>query len=189
MAKAGQKKAPVAASGIVRAWPFLKPSPDYAAAFREMGAPAVFEDAPFPVRIQTQADLAAAEPWGLGAWQDPWAEPGPASPFWIDAPMLEGIATRRAAPFLPLSAAAGASVTGLRLVDGDLIVKIEQSIRAVQVRIETGRPIAVEDGIRLFLDVDLDLSVRIRSLRDIWNVTGGPSPRPGRVRGAGTTNF
>ena len=38
MAKAGQKKAPVAASGIVRAWPFLKPRPGYAAAFRERAA-------------------------------------------------------------------------------------------------------------------------------------------------------
>ena len=95
MAKPGRKKGPVAASGIVRAWPFLKPHPGYAAAFREMAAPPAFEEAPFPVRIQTRADLAAAEPWGLPAWQDPLAEPGPASPFWIDAPMLEEIAMRR----------------------------------------------------------------------------------------------
>ena len=38
-AETGRKKAPVAASGIVRAWPFLKPRPGYAAAFREMAAP------------------------------------------------------------------------------------------------------------------------------------------------------
>ena len=189
MAKPGRKKAPVAAAGIVRAWPFLKPDPEYAAAFREMAAPPVFEDAPFPIRIQTEADLAAAEPWGLLAWQDPLAEPGPAWLFWIDAPMLEGIATRRAAPFLPLAAAAGATVTGLRLADGDLIMKIEQGVRAVQVRIETARPFTAEDGIRLFLDVDLELSVRIRRLRDIWHVTGGPPPRQGRVWGAGTMNF
>ncbi len=39
MAKPGRKKGPGAASGIVRAWPFLKPRPGYAAAFREMAAP------------------------------------------------------------------------------------------------------------------------------------------------------
>ena len=39
MANPGRKKAPDAASGIVRAWPFLKPHPGYAAAFREMAAP------------------------------------------------------------------------------------------------------------------------------------------------------
>ena len=39
-----------------------------------------------------------------------------------------------------------ATVTGLRLDDGDLIMKIEQGVRAVQVRIETARPFTAEDG-------------------------------------------
>ena len=39
MARPGRKKGPDAASGIVRAWRFLKPHPGYAAAFREMAAP------------------------------------------------------------------------------------------------------------------------------------------------------
>ena len=43
MAKPGRKKAPVAAAGIVRAWPFLKPDPEYAEAFREMAAPPVLK--------------------------------------------------------------------------------------------------------------------------------------------------
>ena len=38
-AETGRKKAPAAASGVVRAWRFLKPHPGYAAAFREMAAP------------------------------------------------------------------------------------------------------------------------------------------------------
>ena len=38
-AEPGRKKAPAAASGIVRAWRFLKPHPGYAAASREMAAP------------------------------------------------------------------------------------------------------------------------------------------------------
>ena len=42
----------------------------------------VFEPGPFPIRIQTAADLEAAR-FDLLAWQDPWAEDGPASAFWV----------------------------------------------------------------------------------------------------------
>ena len=38
-AETGRKKAPAAASGMVRAWRFLKPRPGHAPAFREMAAP------------------------------------------------------------------------------------------------------------------------------------------------------
>ena len=49
-----------------------------------VAAPPGLEPAPFPVRIQRQADLDAAR-WGLLAWEDPDADD---SPFWSDAPML-----------------------------------------------------------------------------------------------------
>ena len=47
------------------------------------------EGEPIPICRQTEADLEAA-PWGLLAWEEAFADDGPASPFWADAPMAEG---------------------------------------------------------------------------------------------------
>ena len=70
----------LAAFGAVTAWRIRKRHPDYreqwlAAAGRTGRA----EGGPVPVRTQTEADLEAA-PWGLLAWEDPFADDGPASP-------------------------------------------------------------------------------------------------------------
>ena len=64
-----------------RGWLFLKRNDGYAEARPPFagGAPS-FLDAPFPLRRQTEADLEAAR-WGLFAWEDPFAAPGPCSPF------------------------------------------------------------------------------------------------------------
>ena len=50
--------------------------------------PGLPEQAPFQVRLQTAADLAASR-WGLLAWADPDEEDDPISPFWLKAPMLQ----------------------------------------------------------------------------------------------------
>ena len=84
-------------------WAFLRRHPDYRAAWREHAAGPELEAAPFPVRVQSNADLAAAAPWSLLAWEDPGAvEDGLAWPFWDGVPMLEAIVSRRAAPLLPM---------------------------------------------------------------------------------------
>ena len=114
---------------------------------------------------------------------------GLAWPFWDGLPMLEAIVSRRAPPLLPLLEAAGASVAGLRLRDGLLVLRIAQGGAAVQLLVECDRPLTPGDGLRVFLDVDLRLSVRIGQLRDLWNVVGGPVPRRGRVRGAGLGKY
>ena len=58
----------------VRAWLFLRRVEDYRAAWRAQTAPLtlepVFEPGPFPIRIQTPADLEAARFDPL-TWQDP----------------------------------------------------------------------------------------------------------------------
>ena len=171
-------------------WAFLQRHPDYRADWLEHAALPEFEPAPFPVRVQSQDDLAAAGPWSLLAWQDPGAVgDGLASPFWDGVPMLEAIVSRRAPPLLPLLEEAGATVAGLRLRDGLLVLRIVQGGAAVQLLVECDRPFAAGDGLRVFLDVDLRLSVRIGQLRDLWNVVGGPAPRRGRVRGAGLGKY
>ena len=80
-------------------WAFLQRLPDYRAAWLEHAALPEFEAAPFPVRVQSQDDLAAAGPWSLLAWEDPGAVgDGLAWPFWDGVPMLEAIVSRRAPP-------------------------------------------------------------------------------------------
>ena len=159
----------------VRAWSFIRATPGYRRAWlRRLPPPGLPEAAPFPVRLQTAADLAALD-WGLLAWEDPYAENGPASPFWARGPMPDGRAVGEAAPLAALAAAGGASLGGLRLADGTLVLKIERPGAAAQIRLPGGAGFPEGGGLELVRAV-----VRIE---DVWS--GVPAPRPGRVRGPG----
>ena len=108
-----------AAVGAVSAWRILKRHPCYREAW--LGAAdriARSEGVPVPIRTQTEADLEAA-PWGLLAWEDPFADEGQVSPFWADAPMPKGMQGRRETPsFAALVRSQGGGVSGLLLRDG-----------------------------------------------------------------------
>ena len=98
---------------------------------------APLELAPFPLRVQTSADLDAAR-WGLLAWEDP-AVALAASPFWVDRQMPRGrfMETDDADP-LPILAQldeTGARLSGLRLLDGVLVLRIARGRKAGQVRL------------------------------------------------------
>ena len=163
-------------------WKLLRGLRAYRAAFEAHAEAPVFEKAAFPVRVQSEADLAAREPWKIEAWESPFARDGPVSPFLAGGPMLEGEGSSTAPPLAPLLAAAGARVAGLRLLDGTLIVKIEQDGRAVQVRVTHDGPLLAGGGIRLYHDFGLELPMEIARLTDLWSVSGGPAPRQGRGR-------
>ena len=86
---------------------------------------------------ETEADLEAVR-WGLFAWEDPFAAPGP---FWPVAPMMEVVPAPAPAggPGLAeMVRESGASLEGLMLADGTLILKVERAGRARQVRIADG---------------------------------------------------
>ena len=141
-----------AAVGAVSAWRILKRHPCYreawGAAAERIARP---EGEPVPVRRQTEADLEAA-PWGLLAWEDPLAEDGPASPFWADAPMTEGMPGRRETPrFEALVRSQGGTLSGLLMLDGALILKVERNGAAGQVRIEDGAAFDAAGSLGLFL--------------------------------------
>ena len=159
------------------AWAFLRCDRRYRAAWRENAAPSAYEDAPFPVRIRSEADLAAEGAWRLLAWEDP--DGGYASPFFADAPMLEGVGSPRATPLLALLADAGAKVDGLRLADGVLVLKVEKNGRAVQVRLDDDGPLMAGGGVRLIHEWGLSLPVDITRLTDMWSIFGGPVPQNG----------
>ena len=159
----------------VRAWSFIRATRGFRRAWLRLRPfPGLPEAAPFPVRLQTAADLAALD-WGLLAWEDAWAENGPASPFWARGPMRDGRAARDATPLTALAEAGGASVAGLRLADGALVLKVERPGSAVQLRLPGGTAFPDDGG--------LELVRTVLHIEDLWS--GVPAPRPGRVRGPG----
>ena len=102
----------------VRAWRFIRASKAYRYAWRRRRPqPGLLEPGPFEIRWQTEADAGALH-WGLLAWADPYADAGPASPYWAGSAMPDGRVERDAAPLAALAAADEAGLTGLR-VGGD----------------------------------------------------------------------
>ena len=160
------------------AWSHLRCSRDYREAWRAQAAPPVYEGGtPFPVRVRTGTDRAAEAHWRLLAWEDP--DGGSASAFFADAPMLDGAGSASAPPLLPLLTDAGATVEGLRLDDGALVLKVEKAGFAVQMRVAEPGPLLAGGGVSLRLDWGLGLPAEIARLSDLWSVSGGPSRRPG----------
>ena len=106
-------------------------------------------------------------------------EDGPISPFWADASMLEGVGSAKAPPLLSLLAEAGATLEGLRLMDGSLVLKVENDGAAVQVLVTGDGPLMEGGGVRVFHDWGLRLPVEIDRLADLWGVSGGGVPRDG----------
>ena len=166
-------------------WKLLRGVGAYRAACEVHAVPPAFEEGTvFPVRVQSEADIAARDPWRIEAWENPFARDGPASPFLADEPMLEGEGSPVATPLVPFLAAVGARADGLRLLDGSLIVKIERDGRAVQVRVANDGPLLAGGGFRVWCDPGADLPAAMARLGALWSVLGGPAPRPGWVRWA-----
>ena len=165
-------------------WKLLRAVRPYRAAYEAHAEPPAFEEADFPVRVQSVADLAAREPWRIEAWENPFARDGPASPFLAGEAMLEAEGSAAATPLVPFLTAAGARIDGLRLLDGTLIVKIEQDGRAVQVRVRNDGPLLAGGGFLLYHDPGADLPMTMARLAALLSVMGGPAPRPGWGRWA-----
>ena len=187
--------APTARDAVrgAHAWAYLRRDPAYRAAWAAHGAPARFEGADRPWRVQTEADLLAAADWALLAWEDP-APAAWRSPFWYGVPMLVGEPDPDPwpdpAPLLPLLAEAGARVEGLRLLDGRFVLKVEQGNALLQILVPSGRVFAPGDGLMAKLGLSLPLEAAVARIEDLWRVAGrAPPPRLGRVRGRKTRSF
>ena len=163
-------------TGGTSAWEFLRRNPAYveAAAKAAAGAAgAAAEPAPITMRVQTGADLEAAA-WGLLAWEDPLDGPATGtsvrgtsvSPFWRDAPMLAAAPVRGAPPLAEVLDAPGWRLSGLRLVDGGTVLKVEHGGAAVQLTIADAFDPA--GGIELRLPVALDLRTPLLEAAALW---------------------
>ena len=165
-------------NGAAEAWSILKRNPRYIADWHAMAGaapPALPETAPFPLRTRSSADRGAAK-WGLLAWEDPGARDDGPSPFWTDAPAIEGetVAANaaRAPALLPLLRKAGARLSGLCMPGGALLLNIESEDAAMQVWIADGRTFDPAGGLVLRVPFGLDLPVNIAHARDLWAVAG-----------------
>ena len=165
-----------------RAWQILRRLPAYRYAWRRRRPrPGLPERAPFPVRLQTAADLAAAR-FGLLAWEDPYAEFGPVSPFWAVVPMLPAVAGPRATPLVGDATAPGLSVAGLRLTDGSLVLKLERGGAAAQFRFEPGAWFEFGDGVLAQHDVLPEPRGFVTRLQAARELAVGEPPRRGGGR-------
>ena len=123
--------------GPVGDWYALRTIPDYKADSRAHGrSPSVVESAAFVLRAQTEADLEAAR-WELLAWEDP-RERSKFKPFWIDEKMLIAVVVEPGGPVGMMARAIGMSVSGLRLLDAALVLKVKRGRRAEQIRVLEG---------------------------------------------------
>ena len=171
----------------IRAWLFLRHVEAYLEAWRAHATVSavepVFEPGPFPIRLQTAADVEAAR-FDLLAWQDPDAADGPASPFWVQSGMVEAALEPDAEPLVPLVAGGGGTVEGLRLAGGGLVLKIECAGAVVQIRVRSSAPFPEDGGIKVRHSFGLRMPQTVRRMLEFWSVAGLPAPRIGRGRGA-----
>ena len=166
-----------------RAWRVLRLIPAYRRSWlRRRPQPGLPERGPFPVRLQTPADLAAAR-FGLLAWEDPFAEDGPASPFWAVVPMLPAAAGPQATPLIGDATAPGLAVGGLRLTDGSLVLKLEHGAAAVQFIVGPGGGFGPCDGVLAQHDLLEEPRAFIARLRDARALAVGEPPGRGGGRG------
>ena len=185
----GRKRAARKTGDGIRAWLFLRHVEAYLAAWRAHGVlpgpEPGSEPGPFPIRIQTAADL-EADRFDLLAWADPDAADGPASPFWIQSGMAEAVVDPKAEPLLAQVAADGGAVEGLRLAGGDLVLKIECAGTVVQIRVRGSAPFPEDGGIDIRHRFAMRMPPTMGRMVDFWSLAGLPAPRTGRGRRART---
>ena len=167
------------------AWACMRRDPGYRAAWAAQAGPARFEPAPFPLRVQTRADLAAAV-WGLAVWENPdldeWRTPFlPGMPVLVAEPDPDPWPDPT--PLLGMLDRAGARIEGLRLLGGRFVLKAELGDDALQILVPSGRVFGPRDGIMAKLGLDLPLEAPVGRMPDLWLVSGRPPPPPTRPFG------
>ncbi len=163
---------------FLQAWEFLRRNPQYRSEWGRLPTRSkhASEDPGFPVRRQTQADLRAGR-WGLLAYRDPGDASRRGAPFWSKGPALEAVISEDGdTPLLPLLRESGARVSGLRLLDGGLLLQIERNELWVRLRFRDGGLPDESDCIELRLPFSLPLAILPSRAQDLWTLAGAENP-------------
>ncbi len=107
-------------------------------------------------------------------YEDPIVEPENIAPFWSITPILEAeVVPNEKSALIPMLRKTGAAISGLLLLDGDLILKAVREGVTAQVRIKNGQDFNETSGLILHLPLDLMLPVRLTRSLDFWNIAVG----------------
>ena len=162
------------------AWRVLRQVGDYADAWdrhaAEVAARAL-EPGPFRIRVQAEFDLDAAK-FELLAWEDP---SGPGPPFWRRERMPQALLNPDAPPLAAIPDEGG-TVDGLRLLSGDLVVRLGYEGSYVQVRVRDAPRFPDDGGLSVMHDYGLRMPRTMRRMNDFWSSAGLSGPRSGRDR-------
>lgn len=175
-------------TGGSRAWQFLKRNARYVVDWWMWSAgTALPRGEPFPILTQTREAEEAAGAWGLLAWEDPLVGNGPASPFWKAAPTLEAVPMPGNPVFAELFETPGVGLSGVRMSDGAMVVKVEQGAASVQLRFANADALDLESGFGLVVPGGLETRVRLRRAAELWPI--GASNAKSRASGCRTGSF
>ena len=163
------------------AWRVLRQVDDYVDAWDAQSAEVAaraLEPGPFRIRVQSDSDIEAAK-FELLAWEDPC---GSGAPFWRQRGMPEALPNPDAPPLAAILDEGG-TVEGLRLLSGDLVVRIGCGGASVQIRVRDAPRFPDDGGLSVMHDFGLRMPRSMRRMNDFWSSAGHPAPRNGRDRG------
>lgn len=175
-----------------QAWEFLRRNPAYQADWNHT-SPKTSDasgDYAFPIIQQAAVDLHARK-WGLHAYAAPAADIAPATPFWAIGLTIEADLVENSNTPLFLLRKFGARISGLALLGGGLILKIDGRQTSVQLLLPNWQPLNETSGIALRLPVDLRLPARLARAHDFWAIASNEHLKKVRPapRRTGTTSF
>ena len=87
--------------------------------------------------------------------------------------MLEAVPSPQAPALAEMLGAPGVGLSGLRLDDGTVVLKVERGEGSVQIRIADGAAFDPAGGIDLRLPTVLDLRVRLCRTGELWPIGKG----------------
>jgi hypothetical protein len=157
------------------AWQFLRKNLNYNHDYEQnhTGTMHIIKNIGVPCTIQKTSDIAAKE-WGLFAFSNPRMSSAEQRLFWSIAPTLDAeIIPNGQTPLLPLIHKSDATISGLLLLDGDLVLRIEHAMKTVQLRVKNGLDFNENTCIALRLPVDLSLPINLSKGLDLWNIASG----------------
>lgn len=155
------------------AWEFLRRNPKYQVDWQEE-----FNSQPnlqiqsnslgIPLLRQSHSDL-HVENWGLLVYQDPTTSHTEMSPFWKTDTMVEAeVIPNSERPLLPLLRKLGMPVSGLFLLNGNLILKIENHLTTLQILIKNGHIFSENSSLALGVIFDDQISDKLPSPINFW---------------------